>query len=154
MTAVYCPNCGREIEENAAYCPFCGAKLEETPAQPPTAIKRHVSITLSVILLCIFFLVHILNMIGFLTEEDLAASLGQLFFGMFALVAAYFLWHSKGIGGVIGIMYAILSTISSLSLPFSEEIEYSVYGIIFDVCFNIVLIILIVIGRKSLKFGK
>lgn len=148
---VFCYKCGREIEEDTIYCPFCGTNLK-TKDQPITKTKRHVSITLCVILLCVFFLLHIFNMIDFMTYGYLTESVGQLFFGVFVLVAAYFLWKSEGIGGIIGIAYAILSIISVLSLPFVlPEAEYSIYDIIFDVCSNIVLIILIIIGWKHLE---
>lgn len=152
-----CPNpeCGKEIEEDAVYCPFCGTKLAEVKAQPTAAIKRHVSITACVILLCICFLIHILSIVDFITYGDLTGSIGQLFFGAFALVAAYFLWKSEETGGIIGIIYAILATIGGLSaFLYPEDItfEYTVYDfIIFDVCFNVVLIVLIAIGWKHLK---
>jgi hypothetical protein len=74
--------------------------------------------------------------------------------GAFALVAAYFLWQSKGIGGVIGIMYAVIEmlwSLSSLGL-YPLGIQYTLLDLVFDMGFDTILIILIVIGRKSLRY--
>lgn len=32
---MFCKNCGKEVEENAAFCPHCGAKLDESAPNPP-----------------------------------------------------------------------------------------------------------------------
>ena len=153
---MFCPGCGKKIEEDAVYCPFCGAKLAEAPAQPPTAIKRHVAITASIILLCVFSLMHVLNMIDFITYEYTTGIILQLFFGAFALVAAYFLWKSEGMGGVLGIIYAVLQMLCALSaFLYPEGLpggQYTLFDLALDTCINVVLIILIVIGRKSLRF--
>jgi len=145
-----CPNpeCGKEVEEGAVYCPHCGTKLAK-------AAKRNILITVCVILLVIFSLIHLSNMLDYATiYGDFSGSIGQLFFGAFALVAAYFLWKSEEIGGILGIVYAIFSMIAPLSVTIHPEaipFEYGVYDIIFDVCSSIVLIIFLGIGWKSLK---
>ena len=154
---MFCPGCGKEIEEDAVYCPFCGAKLAEASAQQPTARKRHVAITASVILLCFFFLMYILTVIDFITYEGFTTgAILHLFMGAFALVAAYFLWQSKGIGGVIGIVYALIEMLwplTSYSLGlYALGIQYALLDLAFDTGLDAILIILIVIGRKSLKF--
>lgn len=32
---MYCRNCGREIDENAAFCNYCGTRVASTQAVPP-----------------------------------------------------------------------------------------------------------------------
>ena len=54
---------------------------------------------------------------------------------------------SKEIGGIIGIAYAIITAIATLSIIQ----EFSVYDIILDASLNIGIIILIVICLKHLK---
>ena len=147
----FCPHCGKEIREGAAFCPFCGTRLIESEAPPITERKRHLSITACAILLFVCALIHIINMVDFILIYDLAGSVAQLFFSIFALVAGCFLWKLKEIGGIIGIAYAILSTIATLSFLsfFSEWV--TVYDVIIDFSLNIAIIILIIVGWKHLK---
>jgi len=37
----YCPNCGKEVKEDAVYCPYCGASLKPSAATPPRYVYRH-----------------------------------------------------------------------------------------------------------------
>jgi hypothetical protein len=34
---MYCPKCGRQVDDNSVYCPFCRAQLKSTsiPGSPP-----------------------------------------------------------------------------------------------------------------------
>lgn len=147
----FCPDCGKEIRESAVFCPSCGTELASREARPITEVKRHLSITICAILLFICALIHIINMVDFILIYDLAGSVAQLFFSIFALVAGCFLWKSKEIGGIIGIAYGIISTIVTLAFLayFSEWV--TVYDVIIDFSLNIAIIILIIVGWKHLK---
>jgi len=147
----FCANCGKEVSEGAVFCPSCGSKLAELEARPITEVKRPLSITICAILLFICALIHIINTVDFIVIYDLAGSISQLFFSIFALVAGCFVWKSKEIGGIIGIAYGILSTIALLSFLayFSEWV--TVYGLIIDFSLNTAIIMLIIVGWKHLK---
>jgi hypothetical protein len=147
----FCPNCGKEVSEVAVFCPFCGTELAGPEARPITEVKRPLSVTICAILLFISALIHIINMVDFIIIYDLVGSIGQLFFSIFAIVAGCYLWKSKEIGGIIGLAYAILSTIAVLSFLsfFSEWV--TIYGLIIDFSLNTAIIILIIVGWKHLK---
>ena len=147
----FCPNCGKEITEGNLFCPDCGTKLAESEARVITEVKRPLSITVCAILLFICAVPHIINMVDFITYGDVATSVIQLFFAIFAFVAGYFLWKSKKIGGIIGIAYAIITAVASLVLVTYLSQGYTVYDFI-DLSFSIAIIILIVIGWKHLKY--
>lgn len=148
----FCPNCGKEVSEGAVFCPSCGSKLAESEVRPTTAKKRHLSITVCAILLFICVVPHIINMVDFMSYGDIAGSISQLFFSIFALVAGYFLWKSKKIGGIIGLAYAIITAIASLvSFAYVPQ-WYPVIDLIFDLSFSTAIIILIVVGWKHLKY--
>jgi len=148
----FCPNCGKEITEGNLFCPDCGTKLAESEARAITEVKRPLSITVCAILLFICAVPHIINMVDFITYGDVATSVIQLFFAIFAFVAGYFLWKSKKIGGIIAIAYAIITTIAAISLLVYFSQWVTVYDIIPDLSFNIAIIILIVVGWKHLKY--
>jgi hypothetical protein len=154
-----CPNCGKEVKEGAVFCPFCGTKLAKSKAQPTTAIKRRTSITVCAILLFVCCLIHILNMYNLIVVwEELVGSSIELFFSVLALVAGCFLWKSKEIGGIIGIEYAILTTLYAVFIGYSDMlgIEYNllILGIFLDVPLCIAIVTLIVVNWKHLKHPK
>lgn len=147
----FCPNCGKEVKESIVFCPFCGAKLAESETRPTTETKRHLSLTIGAILLFISSLIHIINMVNYITYGDPATGIIQLFMCIFAAVAGYLLLKSKQIGAIIGIAYSIISIISSVSMSVQFPAYYTVYDMLVDLCFDIATIIVIVVGWKHLK---
>ena len=147
----FCPSCGTEVSKHASFCPSCGSKLVESEPRLTTEVKRHPPITACAILLFICALIHFINMIDFALIYELAASIVQLFFSIFALVAGGYLWKRKEIGGIIGIAYGVLQTIATLAPVnfFSEWV--TVYGLTIDLCLNIAVIILVILGWKHLQ---
>lgn len=153
---MFCPRCGKETGEDAIYCPFCGTNLIERKTQPTTTIKRHTSITMSVILLSVFFIIDFISIVDAVTFSDLSYFYVRLFIGVLVLVAVYFLWKSKEIGGILGIVYSIIGMIIGLvnfilKIPDPSGFTFTVYDLIFYEVGSIALIILIAIGWKSLK---
>lgn len=148
----FCPYCGKEITEGTLFCPNCGTKLAESEARAITEVKRPLSITACAILLFICAVPHIIKMVDLINYGDFASSISQLFLSIFALVAGYFLWKSKKIGGIIGIAYAIITAVASIALFAYFSQRYTIYDFIYDLSLSIAIIILIVIGWKHLKY--
>ena len=146
----FCPNCGKELRESAIFCPSCGSKLAQSETLLTASIKRHPTITSSAILLFISALIHIINLVNFISIDYLVGSIGQLFFTIFALVAGCYLWKSKEIGGIIGLAYAILRMIATFVFIayFLEWVD--VYGLILDFLLITAIIILVIVGWKHL----
>lgn len=131
-------------------------KRSESNSQTIIALNRTIPITLSVILLSIFALIHISNVIIYFTSSNLYYILSNLFLGLIALSAAKFLLKSEKAGGIIGITYAILELIliillSTSNLQYTSIVE--TYMSILTVAI-IVLFGLLCFGWKSLNERK
>lgn len=60
---MYCPNCGKQIEENIEFCPYCGGKIAKDRDASNFFTKnkyRNVKIT-AVLLIAIFLVGRIFN---------------------------------------------------------------------------------------------
>jgi len=147
----FCPTCGKGVSEHASFCPSCGSKLAESEVRPTASVKRHPMITACAILLFICAFIHFVNMVEFALIYDLTASIVQLFFSIFALVAGGYLWKSREIGGIIGIAYGVLQTIATLAFLnfFSEWV--TAFDLTIDLSLNIAVIILVILGWKHLR---
>lgn len=42
---MFCPHCGKEIEDNSKFCPKCGASLSEKPSPERKKIKTGICIS-------------------------------------------------------------------------------------------------------------
>ncbi len=154
---MFCTICKREVDDDTIYCPFCGTKLVNTDnTTDQIKIKRHVSITIGIIILIINLLFHIYGIINAAVYSDMNSFFGQLVMISAVSVASYYLWTSKEIGGIVGVIYAIvgiIGIISNIISPITSPDGY-VYSSLDAIVFtflDITLIISLFIGWKSLK---
>lgn len=150
----FCSNCGTEVSKDARFCPSCGIELAGVEVMPVREVKRHASLTMCAVLLFICAVIHIINLVDWIAYGDLASSFGQLFFAIFASVSGYFLLKSKKVGGIMGLAYAIITGVVSLTSLASSMELYVAYGFVIDLVFSIVIVILIIIGWKHLQYPR
>lgn len=77
---MFCTICKREVDDDTIYCPFCGTKLVNTDnAIGQITTKRHVSITIGIIILIIDLLMHVFGIINAAAYSDVNVLFVQLY---------------------------------------------------------------------------
>ena len=157
----FCPECGKELLEDAIYCSACGARLfissSAGTGRPGTITAASILCGVlggfealgALILLAYFpFLTEILREIPYFGIVSARFLIGigiiTLILGILYIVACNLLWKSRKSGGIIGVMLGALGILSSFA-P-------SIGGLsLLSMIPNITIIALIALGWNSLK---
>ena len=170
---MYCPNCGRQIPDDANICPYCGfqvrAFLQQAyppPVKPPPS--RPLSISIAAILLaligflcvisgafmlfaCIYMSESGISIPFFgqlLTAVILPYSVVGLILGALLITSANWLWKCKKSGGYLAVALIIIDVLGGLALTASAG--YFTPLLLVSLAFSLAIILLIALGWSSL----
>ena len=91
---MFCPGCGKEVDENANVCPFCGAQLKAAPAAPAAAAASNTGLIGLIVgalgavigLIAVFLPIMQAELLGFKESASYIGNESTRVFGIISLV--------------------------------------------------------------------
>lgn len=136
-----CPNtgCNRPIADDSVYCPFCGRAVGARPG-PRDEKRRGMAIVAGVVLMGVYLLFHLIALLDGLAVLDGTLVGMQLFMIGLLVVAMKYLWGRATIGGLLAVVYAIISILAGFAAYAMDPGVSAVYVVVLEAVTSLLLI--------------